>query len=248
MAARKQTRHIPWLGNLDIAHRGLFDRTEGREENTLSAITYAADKGYAVEFDVVLTRDETVIVFHDATLDRLTDGKGRVDTVDFADLAHTPTKLNGEPIPCLADVLSAVAGRVPIYLEIKSARKYDPTRLCREVYRLLADYKGDVCIMSFDPRAVRWFRKNAPEIVRGLVIEDKTLQKTSSRLMLRYAIRRNTPDFLSVDISSLPHPYYTRWRKTGKKLITWTVRTKEQEVLGRQHTDALTFEKPAVLS
>ncbi len=94
---------------------------------------------------------------------------------------------------------------------------------------------------------VLWFSQNAPQIIRGLVIEDKTLKSIPLRAFLRLAIRKAMPDFLSVDINSLPHPYFTRWRKRGGKLITWTVRTEEQETMGRAHTDALTFELPAVL-
>ncbi len=65
-----------WLTERPIAHRGLHDAAEGVIENTLAAAEAAIAAGFAIECDVQLSADEEVFVFHDETLDRLTDAEG----------------------------------------------------------------------------------------------------------------------------------------------------------------------------
>ncbi|MBV9286237.1 MAG: glycerophosphodiester phosphodiesterase, partial [Hyphomicrobiales bacterium] len=65
-----------WLIARPIAHRGLHDVDQGVIENTLAAAEAAIAHGFAIECDVQLSRDRELFVFHDFTLDRLTDTKG----------------------------------------------------------------------------------------------------------------------------------------------------------------------------
>ncbi|MEM8744571.1 MAG: glycerophosphodiester phosphodiesterase family protein, partial [Pseudomonadota bacterium] len=60
------------------AHRGLHDATKGIIENTPSAVQAAIDAGYAIEVDIQPASEGQAVVFHDATLDRLTHGAGNV--------------------------------------------------------------------------------------------------------------------------------------------------------------------------
>jgi glycerophosphoryl diester phosphodiesterase len=65
-----------WLTARPIAHRGLHDAAIGVIENTLAAAEAAIAGNFSIECDVQLSRDEEVFVFHDDTLDRLTDATG----------------------------------------------------------------------------------------------------------------------------------------------------------------------------
>jgi glycerophosphoryl diester phosphodiesterase len=65
-----------WLTARPIAHRGLHDAARGVVENTLAAAAAAIAGNFSIECDVQLSRDEKVFVFHDDTLDRLTDATG----------------------------------------------------------------------------------------------------------------------------------------------------------------------------
>lgn len=62
-------------------------------------------------------------------------------------------------------MLEAVSGRVPLIVELKVEQNVDS--LCSAVRERMQRYNGLWCMESFDPRAVQWFRKNAPEIIRG---------------------------------------------------------------------------------
>ena len=70
-----------------------------------------------------------------------------------------------ERIPLLGEVLSLVGGRVPIILELKRGR--NNRLLCERAYEIICAYEGDLCVESFDPMIVRWFRRHAPEVLRG---------------------------------------------------------------------------------
>ena len=102
-----------------IAHRGLHDRGAGRIENSLSAIRAARDAGYGIEIDLQRSSDGVAMVFHDDTLDRLTDETGPVRARSAAELSHIRLKDSTDTIPTFAEVLAEVAGRVPLLVEIK---------------------------------------------------------------------------------------------------------------------------------
>jgi glycerophosphoryl diester phosphodiesterase len=71
------TDGLGWLTARPIAHRGLHDKTTGIVENTLSAARAAIAGGYAIEVDVQPDADLEPVVFHDETLERLTEGRPR---------------------------------------------------------------------------------------------------------------------------------------------------------------------------
>ena len=76
----------PWLTERPIAHRGLHDSASGVIENTLRAAEAAIAGGFAIECDVQLSADGEVFVFHDETLDRLTDAPGPLSALSAAEI------------------------------------------------------------------------------------------------------------------------------------------------------------------
>lgn len=158
----------------NYAHRGLFGPDQSPPENSLPAFAAAADAGYGIELDVQFTADRRLIVFHDDTLDRMTGLHGWVRDCPWRIAKRLPLAGSGEHPPLFADVLRVVNGRVPLIVEIKSRAEYDGLyldALCREVVDVLAGYRGDYCIESFDPRVVRRIRRMAPGVLRGQLVD-----------------------------------------------------------------------------
>lgn len=240
-------RDFPWLTQYNIAHRGLHGAAFGRDENTLDAVSAAADAGYAVEVDIRATVDGIIVVFHDETLERMTDGQGEVQKLGFAELQKFMVGKSGKPIPSLPDVMEAIDSKVPIFVEIKSSPKMNIQLLCAGVRHCFEGYGGPVAVMSFDPRIISWFKAYMPRYARGLVVGRECLLNWRNRTALTYWLRRVRPDFLACDINLLPNGLCARWRKQGKPLLTWTVKNKQLESIGKQHADALIFEAPAVV-
>jgi len=138
-----------------IAHRGYSARAP---ENTLSAMELAIELGVpALEFDVHATRDGVPVVIHDSTLNRTTNGSGRIAQLDFAQLRNVDAgswfspDFVGEPIPALADVLRLAQGRVNrVYVELKPGG-FTAAQLERVVAELVEHGFADrAVVMSFD--------------------------------------------------------------------------------------------------
>ena len=149
----------------NFAHRGLHKRDKSVPENSIAAFERASAKGYGMELDVQLSKDGQVVVFHDDTLNRVCGVDCRVDEKDYDELKKLSLCGTEETIPLFSEVLKTVRGRGPLIVELKNGRSN--RELCEKTYALLKDYNGKYCIESFNPFIVRWFKKNAPEVVRG---------------------------------------------------------------------------------
>ena len=154
----------PFMG-ANIAHRGLHKADKSIPENSLAAFRAAVEGGYGVEFDVHITKDGHLVVFHDDDTRRMCGVNASVEELTLAQLQKLYLAGSDQRIPSLGEVLAVIDGQVPIILEIKRGGRN--AELCRRVYEMLMCYKGEVCVESFDPFIVRWWYKNAPEILRG---------------------------------------------------------------------------------
>ncbi len=240
-------RTFPWLTEFDIAHRGLFEAGTELEENTIAAVKAAVEKGLAVEIDVRTTADDIVVVFHDETLDRLTEKTGPVIQWGFQQLKPYNVGQSGKPIPSLPDVMDVVAGKVPIFIEIKSPGPgKDIQKVCAGVRHCFEGYAGPVAVMSFDPRITAWFRSYMPKYARGVVIGREVLLQWHTRMLIPLWMRKAKPDFIACDINLLPNSFCAGWRKKGKPLLTWTVKEQHMVDIARSHADAIIFEQPAI--
>ena len=112
-----------------------------------------------------LTADGELAVFHDDNLKRMTGRDEAIEALTMAELKTLRLCGTEETIPTLREALEALDGKVPLILEIKRGAHND--RLCQRVLSTLHGYSGPVCIESFDPFIVRWWKRNAPEYLRG---------------------------------------------------------------------------------
>ena len=148
-----------------FAHRGLFDNASYTPENSLTAFQRAIDYGYGIELDVQLTKDKVPVVAHDYDLKRACGEDRLISSLTFDELSNYPLFNSTETIPSLEEVLTLVDGQVPVLIELKVELNYLET--CKKVNESLASYKGDLCIISFNPLALNWFRKQNPAVIRG---------------------------------------------------------------------------------
>lgn len=236
---------LAFLVSQPFAHRGLHDAAAGVVENSLAAFDRAIAVGHGIELDVQLTYDGDVIVFHDATLERLTDAQGRVDRTSRAKLQQIRLKGTVETLQTLDAVLQHIHGRVPVLIEAKTT---DATYLpvCFAVRRALEGYRGPAAVMSFNPNLVGWFAKHAPHIFRGLVMSDENRQRgpfgLKRRLEQQLSLWRAQPQFLAYDIRSLPSPLTAAFRAKGKPVLTWTVRSAADHERAAVHADQIIYE------
>lgn len=158
------------------AHRGLHDAEKGIMENSLPAFSLAAEKGYGIELDVHLSRDGKLVVHHDASLLRLCGADAQIEEMTLAEIRGYRLGETQERIPTLTEVLSLVRGRVPLMVEIKSRRMGDTA--ARALMKQMEAYRGPWCVEAFDPLQLRWFKRNAPQVLRGQLAYDPAQAKT----------------------------------------------------------------------
>ena len=194
----------PFYG-VHYAHRGLFDNKSDAPENSLAAFALAVKNGYGIELDVQLSKDNIPVVFHDATLKRMCGVDGNVWDYTLEELQQMKLATSNQTIPTFADVLDTIAGKVPLIVEYKLDRVQ--TTVCELGNELLNQYvekyHGVYCIESFHPKAVMWYRKNRPDIIRGQLSEEfwkNEAQKGQHYLLLLSFLLTNVvtrPDFTS---------------------------------------------------
>ncbi|TYB82009.1 glycerophosphodiester phosphodiesterase family protein [Maritimibacter fusiformis] len=235
-----------------LAHRAFHDVTAGRPENSRAAIRAAIAAGYGIEIDVQMSADGVAMVFHDYLLTRLTGREGAVRHFTADALAATRLIGGDEGIPTLAEVLALVAGRVPLLIEIKDqdgAMGPDVGPLERAVADALADYRGPLAVMSFNPHSVAAFGQAAPDVPRGLT-SSAFLPEDWPNLNERVlAPLRGMPDlervgasFISHDAHDLANPRVAEVKAAGLPVLCWTIRSPEAETQAREIADNVTFE------
>lgn len=234
-------KKAPFYG-ANIAHRGLHRADRSVPENSLAAFRDAAENGYAVELDVHLTADNRVVVFHDDSLRRVCGVEQDVEALTWHELRELRLDGTSEHIPLLSDVLAELRGRVPVVIELKtSPRRKD---LCERTWELLRAYNGDFCIESFDPRIVRWWRLNAPGVLRGQLscTREQFGESTTpvqafflSRLLCNFLGR---PQFIAYGLDGKKPLLARLVEKMGAMRFCWTSHDWKNEV----SNDAVIFE------
>ena len=238
---------------LPIAHRALHDLAAGRPENSLSAIRAAVAAGYGVEIDLQPSADGVAMVFHDYRLERLTGARGPVCLRSAAELGAIPLtgSAHGDTIPTLAEVLEAVAGQVPLLIEIKDqdgALGPDVGGLSRACAEALAGYQGPVAVMGFNPHSVADFAAHMPGIPVGLTT-GRFLSENWPVAEARLEELRQIPDVAALGASFISHradaldaARVAELKAGGLPILCWTIRSAGAEAKARNVADNVTFE------
>jgi glycerophosphoryl diester phosphodiesterase len=163
---------------LCIAHRGV---KHSFPENTLASFRAALEaKAQMIEFDVALSKDRIPVVIHDETLDRTTNGSGKVNDYTLAELKTFDAgswfnpRFRGETIPTLDQVLNLVEKSALLNIEIKEEYhepEDPPDAIDKQVLRLILekDLKASVVVSSFEMRFLERLRKQDRELALAFI-------------------------------------------------------------------------------
>lgn len=226
------------------AHRGLFDNESQAPENSLNAIREAVKAGYGIEFDVQLSKDDVPVIFHDADLKRMCGIDGKVWDYTVEELQKMKLANSDQTIPTLAQVLEEVGGRVPLIVEYKMDRV--DTKVCELGNKLLKTYKGTYCIESFHPFAVKWYRKNRPDILRGQLSENfiRDGKKEFTMFLMTYLLTNfmTRPDFIAYRHKDADNISRRICKGLGALSVAWTIRSQAEYEKGKRHFDLFIFD------
>lgn len=208
-----------------IAHRGA---SAVAPENTLPAVAAARQAGVAwVELDLRLSADGQVMVIHDATVERTTDGHGRVAGQSAADLARLDagawfdSRFAGTRIPTLADMAAAL-GRLGLgaVLELKPDPGNGPALARAAVATLGRHWPGGIprpLLSSFDDATLAAARAAAPDLPRALILDTPGAWQSRCQAL--------APAMLHVRAEGIDDRLLARARDQGLAVAAWTVDT-----------------------
>jgi glycerophosphoryl diester phosphodiesterase len=239
-----------WLIARPVAHRGLHDAARGIIENTPSAFAAAMAGNYAIECDIQISADGEAMVFHDQTLERLTEGSGRLDALSAADLKRVAFRGSADHMITLGELADLVTDKAALLVEIKSRFDGD-LRLVRRAAEVLTAYRGRVALMSFDPAPIAALRTLAPHLPRGIVAERRYTHPEWSPLSARtkralayfqHALR-SRPQFIAYSVNDLTSAIPRLARNMLRlPLLTWTVRSDVDRARASRYADQMIFE------
>lgn len=207
-----------------VAHRGMgenFDKIPGRtEENTLGALSKAIGLGAdVVEFDCRSTKDGRVVIIHDETLDRTTNGTGLVSESTY-DYINTLRTGQGFKVPALEHALDCIDGRAICNLHLSGQDIAEP------VAKILKEYIGnkwkleDFLVSSFDIETLQKIRGLMPDIHLGLLILDPKQDKDWAKKCVQINAHSLHIQFLSVDAAIVKQAHSKKL-----KVFVWLVRS-----------------------
>ena len=211
-----------------IAHRGASAHAP---ENTLAAFKLAIQQqADAIEMDAKLTHDREVVIIHDQTLDRTTNGVGTVNDLTLDQLrqleAGSPfsADFRGEPIPALKDIFDTLGDSTNYNIELTNyASLTDP--LPEEVAGLILKYDltGRVLISSFNPIALFRFHRKLPQVPFGLLAlpgNPGRLARSPIGYILKYQA-------LHVSFNDISPPLLKKIRRRKTRILVYTLNTKD---------------------
>ena len=199
---------------LKIGHRGAKGLAA---ENTLASFQKALDwKVDGIELDVHLSLDGQIVVMHDETIDRTTNGTGAVNALSLSELKAFRIEQQHQ-IPTLAEVFDLVKRRVFINIELKGEGTAQPVAALIKNYVLEKGWTyPDFIVSSFDWNALKEVKRLDPKIRIGVLTStDLDLAVDFAEFIAAYAI----------------HPYFhlltkentRRLQEKGFKILAWTV-------------------------
>jgi glycerophosphoryl diester phosphodiesterase len=220
---------VPLIGT--VAHRGASGYAP---ENTFSAFDKAIDmKADYLELDVQLCKDNKLVVIHDPTVDRTTNGSGKVQDLTWERLRSLDAgsdfgvEFAGERIPLLDEVLERYAGKIGIVIELKEPglnpgiEQKAADALTR--YDLNKGKNGKVIVQSFDPNAILRFKQIVPDVPVGILVRTDDGDITDDELESYAAFAQ----FVNPQLDRVNKSLVDRIHRLGMGVIAWTVRRQE---------------------
>lgn len=237
-------KDLTWLKDNLIAHRGLHTLDQTVPENSLESFKLAIEAGYSIEFDINLTKDDIVVVFHDFNLNRMFQIDQNIDQFNYNQLKRFRLK-NNEHIPTLKEVLNLIDSKVPILIELKPHGHVK--KLCKAFMKVMENYPGKYAAFSFHPRVVYYLKKYHKDVIRGQISEyfksDQKMNKFAKFLMKRMSFNFLTkPDFISYGIYDMPNKYLDKLKRKGITIISYAARSQEEYDFVKSHYHNVVFE------
>lgn len=223
---------------LIVGHRGALAY---EPENTLRGFAKAVALGVdAIEFDVMHSKDHIPVVFHDETLERTTNGKGKVEECTLQELKQLDAG-KGERIPTLEEAIAFIKQH-----HVRAAIELKTPHIAEHVAQLIRKHgiPNDALIISEHPEALRIIATTFNDLSTGLIFWNPI---TDMQDFFRHA-KELALTWLCGECGQITEPFVEQAHTAGFKVGVWVVNdaatAKKYAAFG---VDALISDKPDVL-
>ncbi|MGI8386424.1 glycerophosphodiester phosphodiesterase [Robertmurraya sp. P23] len=232
----------------NVAHRGA---TAYAPENTIAAFDLAVDmKTDYIEIDVQRSKDGELVLIHDTTVDRTTDGTGKVGDLTFEQLRSLDAgswkgeQYEGEPIPTFKEILDRYHGKVGILIELKAPELYPGIE--KQVAEALKERNLDkpqnekIIIQSFNFESMKKTNEFLPQVPIGVLTSNRA--HTTPEALQEFS---TYADWFNPSYGIVTEELVNQVHSLGMKIGSWTVRSQEAaDFLFEMKVDAIITDYP----
>ncbi|SDH47163.1 glycerophosphoryl diester phosphodiesterase [Planococcus glaciei] len=217
---------------VNVAHRGASGHAP---ENTMGAFQKGFEmKADYIEIDVQMTKDGELVVIHDTTVDRTTNGTGKVGSLTFEEIRQLDAgswfseSYAGEKVPTFEEVIDAFRGKVGILIELKAPELYPGME--KKIADALMERNmhlsnnGKVILQSFNHESMKKSKELLPNLPHGVLVGAGWKNVTEEQLaqFATYA------DFFNPTMSIVTDELVSDVHEAEMKIYPYTSRTQEQ--------------------
>lgn len=232
----------------NVAHRGA---TGYAPENTIAGFDLAVEmKADYIEIDVQRSKDGEIVVIHDTTVDRTTDGTGKVGDLTFEQLRSLDAgswkgeQFAGEPIPTFEEILDRYHGKVGILIELKAPELYPGIE--KQVAEALKERNLDkpqnekIIIQSFNFESMKKMDQLLPKVPIGVLTSN--LKDTTTEALQEFS---TYADWFNPSYGIVTEELVNQVHSLGMQIGSWTVRSQEvADFLFDMKVDAIITDYP----
>jgi len=219
-----------------VGHRGA---AKVEPENTLRGFRYAIELGVEyVECDVHLTKDGHLVVIHDETVNRTTNGSGRVSEMTLQEIRELDAG-KGERIPNIGEVLDLVKGKVKLLLELKGEGVEE--KAVEEVKR--RGMEDQVVFTSFHVERLKRVKEIDPDLKVGVIFGEPPSPEEMCRIALSVGACG-----VGINHKHLTEEHVREAHQHGLEVRAWNPDTREEMLAAiEKGVDGVSSNRPDVL-
>lgn len=232
----------------NVAHRGAAGYAP---ENTIAGFDLAVDmKADYIEIDLQRSKDGELVLIHDTTVDRTTDGTGKVGDLTYEQLKSLDAgswkgeKFAGEPIPTFEEILDRYYGKVGILIELKAPQLYPGIE--EQVAEVLKERNLDkpqnekIIIQSFNFESMKKMDKLLPKVPIGVLTSNHA--DTTTDALEEFS---NYADWFNPNYGNVTEELVHQVHALDMQIGSWTVRSQEAaDFLFEMEVDAIISDYP----
>lgn len=233
-----------------IAHRG---SSKGAPENTIAAIKLAEkEKADYIEIDVHLTKDGHVVAIHDKSVDRTTNGSGKVQDFTLEQLQQLDAgswfspNFKGAKVPSLKEVFQSISENTRLIIELKYGDNKYPG-IEKKIVKMVKDFnlENRVILKSFDVKILNTFEEIEPSIPRLYVLFGSWGGFTIDNFIRFHSmISIQNVSYYQVHKFFISQSLVDQVHREGKEIIAWGVTLNDREQMQELGVDILEVDDP----